>query len=40
MLIDNRLGTFLAIILFVLIFLFIKWINKQTKKCETKKKKK
>lgn len=38
--INNTFGTIIALILYVLIILLIRWVRKQGKECETKKKKK
>lgn len=40
MIIDNKLGILFGFIIIVLEYIFLRWIGKQTKKCETKKKKK
>lgn len=40
MVINNGTGIILGTIIIVLEYVLIKWIAKQTKKCETKKKKK
>lgn len=38
--INTNFGTILGLTIFVLIFIFIRWIKNQTKKCEVKPKKK
>lgn len=40
MTISNGFGILFGFIIIVLEYIFLRWINKQTKKCETKKKKK
>ena len=40
MVIDNTFGTILGLTILVLIYIFIRWIKNQTKKCEVKPKKK
>lgn len=40
MVIGNGFGTFIVFIVFVLIFIFIRWISNETKKFNNKKKKK
>lgn len=39
MVIGNGFGTILGLIVFVLIFIFIRWISNETKKFNKKKKK-